>query len=258
MRFDYSRSRRVVAGPTVRHLARVLLITGAWSGVTPAQDTASVVTVSPSKPGPRRVRLVVAGGMAVPTGGFSSYHDLGVNASASAVMRLVGQKVRLRPEVMVSRFDVLEQKVRALVAPQQLVDPALAALARSGRATVVRRGDARAITLPKLPDLDKLRNGAISSVLASFANIEVPLGPRGLQPYIIGGVGAVSFRTDVTTVGEAIDGVQWGYNAGAGIRFRLGPLGGGLEARFRGIPVNEAKTFFHSVSTVPVSFSLVF
>lgn len=57
---------------------------------------------------------------------------------------------------------------------------------------------------------------------------------------------------------EAIDGVQWAYNAGAGLRFRLGPLGGGFEARFRQIPVDEAKTFFKNVVAVPVSFSLVF
>ncbi len=55
-----------------------------------------------------------------------------------------------------------------------------------------------------------------------------------------------------------MSGVQWAFNAGAGLRFRLGPLGGGLEARLREIPVDQTKTFFKNVVSVPVSFSLVF
>lgn len=202
----------------------------------------------------RPIRLVVSGGLSVPTGGFSDYHDLGTQASASLLIRLLGQKVRLRPEVMYTRFDVVQQKVRDLVDNLQ-VQPGMVAARMAG--PPLSAGNARVVG-PKLPDLTKLRDGAISSILGTFANVELPLGPGGFQPYIIGGIGAVAFRTDVTTVNEAIDGVQWAYNAGVGLRFKLGPLGGGFEARLRQIPVDGAKTFFQNVSTVPVSFSLVF
>jgi hypothetical protein len=192
--------------------------------------------------------------MAIPTGGFSTYHELGAQASVSAIVRLVGQRVRLRPEVMYTKWNVVEQKVRALVAAntQRTGGGSMTRHAVSGALLSADGGD------PKLPDLRKLGEGAVSSLLGAFASLEVPLGPRGFQPYLVGGVGAVSFRTDVTTVGEALDGVQWAANVGAGLRFRLGPIGAGVEARFRGIPIDEAKTFFNNVAAVPVSFSLVF
>jgi opacity protein-like surface antigen len=234
-------------------LAAVLTTVAITPAVVAAQD--STTAPGPRPPSSRPIRLVVSGGLSVPTGGFSSYHDLGTQASASLLVRLFGQKLRLRPELAYTRFDVIEQKVRALAANLEMQQRAAAATARVSGAPVTARSTA---SVPKLPDLNKLRDGAISSLLGTFANVELPLGPRGFQPYLIGGIGAVTFRTDVTTVNEAIDGVQWAYNAGAGIRFNLGPLGGGLEARLRQIPVDGTKTFFQNVTTVPVSFSLVF
>lgn len=238
--------------------SRVALVSlGAIAAAAPsgvvAQDSSAVS--APRSSSPRAIRLVVAGGLSVPTGGFSDYHDLGTQASASLLVRLFGQKVRLRPEMAYTRFDVIEQKVRALAANLEMQQRTAATTARVSGTAVSARSMAG---VPKLPDLNKLRDGAISSLLGTFANVEFPLGPRGFQPYLIGGIGAVSFRTDVTTVNEAIDGVQWAYNAGAGIRFKLGALGGGLEARLRQIPVDGTKTFFQNVATVPVSFSLVF
>lgn len=226
-------------------VAACALQLAAAAPVVAAQDSTSAVDKRPAAP--RRIRFIVSGGLNVPTGGFSDYHDLGVQASGSALIRIVGQKFRVRPEVAYAQFGVLEDKVRSLVQ-----SAGLASQARQARLSRVGIGGttnaaARTVGGPKLPDLTKLRDGAISSLLGTFANIEVPLGPGGFQPYLIGGIGAVAFRTDVTTVGEAIDGVQWAYNAGAG-----------LEARFRQIPVDEAKTFFKNVVAVPVSFSLVF
>lgn len=217
-----------------------------------AQDSSTVADAQPRRP--RAVRLVLSGGMAVPTGGFSTYHDLGVQASGSALIRVFRQKLRLRPEVAYARFSVVEQKVRAIVAANtaQLPGDQLTRARMQGASVLAAR------SAPKLPDLDKLRDGAISSALGTFANLELPLGPSGLQPYLIGGIGAMAFRSDVTTVGEALDGIQWAYNAGVGLRFKLGPLGGGLEARLRNIPIDESRTFFSNVTAIPVAFSLIF
>lgn len=224
-----------------------------------AQDSTTAAPGA-ARPAPRAVRLVLAGGLTVPTGGFATYHDLGVQASGSLLLRLFGQRLRLRPEVVYDRFDAVEAKVRSLVARIDRAEARAPARALAGAGVAVRAG-AGASSLasdPKLPDLTRLRDGAISSLLGTFANIEIPLGPQGFQPYLVGGVGVVAFRTDVTTVNEALDGVQWALNAGAGIRFRLGPIGGGLEARFREIPVDGARTFFDHVTAIPVSFSLIF
>jgi hypothetical protein len=246
--------RQVLARATARGATVViaaLMVTTSLATSLGAQD--STVARNDAPRGSRPIRLVLSGGMAVPTGGFSTYHDLGVQASGSALIRVFRQKLRLRPEVAYARFSVVEQKVRAIVAANTAQVPGdQLTRARSHSATVVQQGG------PKLPDLTRLRDGAISSALGTFANLELPLGPSGLQPYLIGGIGAVAFRSDVRTVGEAIDGVQWAYNAGVGVRFRLGPLGGGLEARLRNIPVDESRTFFSNVTAIPVAFSLIF
>lgn len=253
---------------TVRSITRRVAIVAMQvlaSRVASAQDTSAVTPARPSvvatpgtRPSQRFVRLVFSGGLAVPTGGFATYHDLGTHGSASAVMKLWGQKLRLRPEVAYARFGVLEQKVRALVtASQRTPRNVPTRLVRLPNGDVQLRA-AQNIPLPKIPDLTKLRDGAISSALGTFGNLEVPLGHIPFQPYVIGGVGAMKFRTDVTTIGEALNGVQWGYNVGAGIRFKLGPIGGGLEARLRDIPVDQSKTFFKNVASIPVAFSLIF
>lgn len=246
------------AGRAARLLAMAATIAIAATPVR-AQDT-TTTPAGTTRAAPRAVRLVLSGGMTVPTGGFATYHDLGVQASGSLLLRLVGQRLRLRPEVIYNRFDVVEAKVRSIVAQVDRGDPRGFARPAGARGTLARpaSGAAARAADPKLPDLTKLRDGAISSLLGTFANIELPLGPQGFQPYLIGGIGAVAFRTDVTTVNEAIDGVQWALNAGAGIRFRLGPIAGGLEARFREIPVDGARTFFDHVTAIPVSFSLIF
>lgn len=69
---------------------------------------------------------------------------------------------------------------------------------------------------------------------------------------------AAQDSTAATSSADALDGVQWALNAGAGLRFKLGPIGGGLEVRFREIPVDGAKTFFSNVTAIPVTFSLIF
>ncbi len=252
------RTSGVAAGRVGRRLASLAaaaVATVASATLLGAQAPTNA-SAQPASPAPRRVRLVLSGGASVPTGGFSTYHDLGVQASGSAIISLMGQKLRLRPELAYTRFSVIEDKVRALAASLAVQQQAMAAV-HAGNG-VAATPQAQSLAAPKLPDLNKLAGGAVSSLLGTFANLELPLGPRGFQPYLIGGIGAVSFRTDVTTVNEALDGVQWAYNAGVGIRFKLGPLGGGLEARLRQIPVDDSKTFFKNVSTIPVSFSLVF
>lgn len=252
---------------TTRSTMAAAVATLLLAAVRPGQAQRSLPDSARSS-GPRAVRLVASGGLAVPTGGFATYHELGVQASGSLLVRLMGQKLRLRPEVAYTQFQVAEAKVRALVSSltaQQLPaaayrSTAIAELHRMSRPAGAGQGALPRVAAGdlKLPDLEKLGTSAVSSLLGAFANLELPLGPGGFQPYLIGGVGAVTFRTDVTTVGEALDGVQWALNAGVGLRFKLGPIGGGVEARFRGIPVDEAKTFFSKVTAVPVSFSLIF
>jgi opacity protein-like surface antigen len=180
----------------------------------------------------RPVRLVVSGGLQVPTGNFADYHDYGVHADVSMLLGLSGLK--LRPEVSYSRFGLKE-----------LAD--LASLnvagAQGGSSTGVRR--------------DELSD-AVTSLLGGFANIELPLSSGRVQPFLLAGVGAVKVQSEETPLTSSFDATRASLNLGAGIRFRMGPISGLVEARFNNVPAGETGAFFKDLRTIPVTFGLVF
>lgn len=180
---------------------------------------------------PRAVQVVVSGGLQLPMGGFADAHDLGYHADASVIFRAFGN-LRLRPELTYARFQVKEVLTGALA--QRLAAGGLGGAARD------------------------VYTDAASSLMGGLANIEVPLGSGGFQPFILAGVGAVNFKTDVGSTSEALSETKMSLNVGAGVRFRLGGIGGLIEARLNDVPSDGAKAYFKSVRTIPVTFGLVF
>jgi opacity protein-like surface antigen len=204
-------------------MMRVLLASAALTltaAVAPAQMAS-----------PRPIQLIVSGGVSVPTGGFGDSHDMGVHADASLLINALGRSLRLRPEMTYARFGVKE------------LGALLGTTSRHGSAGGRARDAASA---------------AVSSLLGGFANIEIPLGPAGFQPFLLAGVGAVKFKSDVSDGVSSIDATKTSLNLGAGVRFKLGPIGGLIEARFNNVPASDTETFFKDVKTIPVTFGLVF
>lgn len=179
----------------------------------------------------RPIRLVVSGGLQVPTGTFADYHDMGAHADVSVLLNIAG--FRLRPELSYSRFNLKDD----------FDLPALFGRSGNGAAGGYRR-DAY--------------DDAISSLLGGFANIELPLGRGAFQPFLLGGVGAVNVNTEATTAATAVKELKASLNVGAGVRFRMGPISGLVEARVNNVPSDDAKAFFKDLRTIPVTFGLVF
>jgi opacity protein-like surface antigen len=207
---------------------RIALLLPALLGVT---SLASAQAPRSTRP----VQLVVAGGVQVPTGGFGDAHDLGMHADASIVFSGLGG-LRLRPEISYARFKVKE--VIDGLSTQRL--------SSMGLAGGVRRD---------------VYTDAVSSLLGGFANIELPLGRGGFQPFLLGGIGAVSVKSDATLDQLKSSDVKASVNVGAGVRFRLGGIGGLIEARLNNVPAgdsNESRAFFKDMRSVPVTFGLVF
>lgn len=177
----------------------------------------------------RPVQLVVSGGLSVPTGGFADVHDMGVHADASLLINALGGSLRLRPELTYTRFGVKDL----------------------GSILGATLQDRRAGGLAAESD-------AISSLLGGLANIEIALGPAGFQPFVLAGVGAIKFKSDISDGVSSIDQTQTMLNFGAGVRFRMGAIGGLIEARFNNVPVGDSQTYFRNVKTIPVTFGLVF
>jgi hypothetical protein len=182
----------------------------------------------------RPVQLVISGGVQVPTGGFGDWHDLGTHYDASLIINALG-RVRLRPELTYARFKVKE--ALAVVSAQRNAAPGGAGA-----------GAAR-----------DLYGDALSSVFGGIANLEVPLGPQGFQPFLLAGLGAVQLKSDATSAADALSEVKATVNLGAGVRFRLGGIGGLIEARFNNVPAGDnTSAYFSDVRTIPVTIGLVF
>ncbi len=186
-------------------------------------------TASAQMASTRPVQLVVSGGLSVPTGGFADVHDMGVHADASLLINALGGSLRLRPELTYTRFGVKD------------LGSILGATLRDRRA-----GGLAA------------ESDAISSLLGGLANIEIALGPAGFQPFVLAGVGAIKFKSDISDGVSSIDQTQTMLNFGAGVRVRMGAIGGLIEARFNNVPVGDSQTYFRNVKTIPVTFGLVF
>jgi opacity protein-like surface antigen len=182
----------------------------------------------------RPVQIVVAGGVSVPTGDFGDTHDLGFHADVSVLFKSLGA-LRFRPEVSYARFKIKEALGLAGLhaASAQYARPA-SALATGATGT------------------------DLSTLLSGFANLEVPLGSGGFAPFLLGGVGAVSLETDATQSLESLRQTKVSLNLGVGVRFKLGGIGGLIEARLNNVPSDKVKTTFKEARFIPVTFGLVF
>ncbi len=232
-----------------RYVSKVtsLLFGAVFCGATPmfahAQTGAST----------RPVAVIVSGGASVPTGGFKDYNDLGVHADASLLVRLGGQAIRLRPELSYARFGVKKVALALPVsnwAGQTMVNRAVSPTS-AGRATATGVLGAAA-TLPPAPT--PTTDGA-STLLGLLGNIEVPLA-GGL--YVIGGVGATNVKSGATNAASDASQTALTYNGGAGLRFRIGSISGFVEGRLKSLSLDKGKALFSDVTTIPVSFGLVF
>jgi hypothetical protein len=156
-------------------------------------------------------------------------HDAGLHADVSLLVKALG--LRLRPELSYSRFNVKETLRSALgqVGPQG---------GQGGR-----RDDT---------------SDLLSTMLGGFANVELPLGQGSVQPFLLGGLGAVQLASDATTGGIDFSETKPSLNLGAGVRFRLGGIHGMIEARPNTVPGSNTAGYFKDVRTVPVTFGLVF
>ncbi|MBK8247223.1 MAG: outer membrane beta-barrel protein [Gemmatimonadetes bacterium] len=179
----------------------------------------------------RPFRLVVTGGLQLPTGSFADYHDYGVHADVG--LQLKTGALRLRPELSYSRFGFKE------------LSEVLTGLAGApGGAAAGARRDAY--------------SDAVTTLLGGFANLELPLGSGRVQPFLLAGVGAVKVASDATASTLSFSDVNASLNFGAGFRVRMGGISGLIEARFNNVPAGDTQAFFKDLRTIPVTFGFVF
>ena len=107
----------------------------------------------------------------------------------------------------------------------------------------------------KLDPVDSAASPGDAEILAATADVTVGFGLLVLKPYVVGGVGY--YRLDFTdeSLPSAFSGTEneTGWNAGAGVSFRIRKVDVFVEARYHSVST-EGESF----QFVPVSIGLAF
>jgi hypothetical protein len=102
-------------------------------------------------------------------------------------------------------------------------------------------------------------NAATSSLLGGLANLSFDLLHGPVRPYIMGGVGAFSFKNQGTTTGGAVfsrSNTKFGIDGGAGLAISFGPIAGFAEGRVQNVYTDRGVINTKSIVTIPVTFGL--
>jgi len=98
-------------------------------------------------------------------------------------------------------------------------------------------------------------------MFAGVANLQYFLMPGGpARPYIVAGLGAYNFKTDVSGIANASrTDTRFGVNGGAGVLFKLGGLVSGyVEGRLDNVFSDKGFIQSDQVQVIPVTFGVVF
>lgn len=166
----------------------------------------------------RPVQVVVSGGLSLPAGDLKDFHDTGFHYDASLLINFAGFPLTLRPEASLTRL--------------KLKDPSGGTTASSGSSSDV------------------------TQMFAALGNIELPLG-GGL--YALAGGGVLNLKTPAGSASTAdLSQSKVTFDAGAGLRFRLGGISGFLEGRVGTASYDQGKFGFSKATLIPITFGLVF
>jgi len=173
----------------------------------------------------RPIRVVVSGGLTLPSGDLKELHDTGFHYDASMIFSLAGLPIALRPEISLTTLKSKEGAVPA------------------AGSTLVSSDDFR------------------TRLLAAVGNIEIPLA-GGL--YAIAGVGALNSKTTLdesVAGGQAVETAgqtALTFGAGAGFRFHISRIDGFIEGRFGSASYERGKVGYKQAQLIPLTFGLVF
>jgi len=166
----------------------------------------------------RPIQLVISGGLTLPAGDLKDLHDTGFHYDGSLLINIAGFPLTLRPEASFTRLS--------------LKDPV---------STTGSTG---------------YGSGDVTQMFAALGNIEVPLG-GGL--YALAGGGVLNLKTPTSSTATTdISQSKITFDAGAGLRFRLGGITGFVEGRVGTASYDEGKFGFSKATLIPITFGLVF
>jgi opacity protein-like surface antigen len=169
----------------------------------------------------RPVQLVVSGGLTLPAGDLKDFHDTGFHYDASLLVSFAGIPLTLRPEVSLTRFKLKTSQLGYSSGPGY-------------------------------------SSGDVTQMVGALGNIEVPLA-GGL--YVLAGGGLLQLKTpdgSTSTSSSDISQSKITFDAGAGLRFKLGGISGFLEGRIGSASYDQGKFGYSKAQYIPFTFGLVF
>lgn len=100
-----------------------------------------------------------------------------------------------------------------------------------------------------------------AQMLAGVANVQYFIMPGPVRPYVVAGVGAYNFKTDVNGVPGASNSsdTRFGVNGGGGVLVKLGKVASAyLEGHLDNVFSDKGLVKSKQIQVVPVTLGLVF
>jgi len=169
----------------------------------------------------RPVSLVVSGGLTLPSGELKDFHNTGFHYDVSLLINPGALPLVIRPELTLTRFGLKDQY----------------SVGGSGSG---------------------YGGSETTQMLGALGNIEIPLA-GGL--YVLAGGGLLNLKANVTgssTTTNSISQSKFTFDAGAGLRFKLGGIRGFAEGRIGTASYDQGKMGFSKAQFIPITFGLAF
>lgn len=105
--------------------------------------------------------------------------------------------------------------------------------------------------------------GSTRTQLGGIASLRFDLAPGPVRPYLLAGVGAFNLRDVIDENGsldaEALSSTQVGFDAGAGLSFRMGRIAGFVETRVQNLYTRTRGLIdTKSIQSFPITFGVIF
>ena len=167
----------------------------------------------------RPVSVWLGGGASTPISDFKDLAKSGLTAQGAVQYRPDGKSLGVRGELQVHKMDMTPELLSELGAT------------------------------PGTTGTWSVLYGGVSAVLESM-----PKG-RAFGWYLLAGGGSYRVEPSVEEAGVAVSSAktQFGFNGGAGLRFKLGAVGLFVEGRYHTVKIEDSK-----VTLLPVSVGIVF
>jgi opacity protein-like surface antigen len=200
------------------------MVMSALGGALVASPASAQIRFPVGSGSSRPISIAFGGGVSVPTGDYKQAFKNGYNGQGSIIFNLPGFPAAFRADLNYNKFSI-----------------------KNGLSSFGLPSGASPTDVSQ-------------QVLGGLANITIPFRMGPIAPYVTGGVGAFSMKTNYGGTYSGTDSSQtkFAIDGGAGLSVKLFGLSAFIEGKINNIYTEKGTIAKESVKFIPVTFGIVF